>query len=75
MNTIPREASLCNGGRRVRHEHRVDICLVEQWHWGGDHWGDPNLGRLVDLALVACLNIPPNIVSKRRPLETIEKST
>ena len=45
------------------HEHCVDVGIAEQWCWHGDGGWDPDFCRLTDLALVAQLDVPPNVVS------------
>ena len=39
----------------MRHEHGVDVSLVEEWRWCGDGRWDLDFGCLADLALVARL--------------------
>ena len=59
----------------VRHEHGVDVSLAEEWRWRGDGRWDPDFGCLADLALVARFDVPPNIVSERRPPKAVEEGT
>lgn len=54
--------------------HGVAVCFAEEGHGNGDCGRDANLGRLAKLAFMACGDILFDIVSKRRPPETVEES-
>src|ERR1700677_73336 len=59
----------------VRHEHCVDVGFAEEGCWRGDSGWDPDFRCLADLALVTRFDVPPNVVSERRPPKAIEKGT
>ena len=47
----------------IGHEHGVNVGLVEQGCWCGNGRWDLDFCCLVDLAFMAGLDVPPNIVS------------
>ena len=60
---------------RMGHEHSVNISFAEKGRWCGDGGWYPDFRCLADLALVARFDVPPNIVSERRPPKAVEKGT
>ena len=60
---------------RLGHVHRVDMGFLEEWGWHGDDGRYDNLVDRSDLTLMACLEIPSEIVVERRPPEVVGDST
>ena len=57
----------------VRHQHGVDIYFMEEGGGGGDSRRDPDLGCLVELALVTSADVPLDILLKEGPPESVEE--
>ncbi len=55
----------------VWHVHSVDVCLATECHWQVDGWWQSDLRHLVELALMAGLNIPFNVAVEQWPPEAV----
>jgi len=57
----------------MQHEHGVNVYLAKERHRGVDNRQKLDLCCLLDLALVASLNVPFHVSLKGRPPEVVEK--
>ena len=55
------------------HQEGVDVRSEENGGNVGDYWRNVEIGRLSNLTLVTCLDIPPNIDIQHRPPEPNKK--
>jgi len=65
LHDIPKSS----GGR---HEHGVDVGFAEQGHRGVDSGRNVDFGGLLDLALVAGLNVPFDVGFEGGPPEAVK---